>query len=46
MGYMKIKKEFVNMYDLFRKKEKKKAQKLPPCLTEAEYKVVRETAML
>jgi hypothetical protein len=33
------------MYDLFAKKVKKKAQKLPPYLTEAEYQVVRVTAI-
>jgi hypothetical protein len=33
------------MYDLFAKKKvRKKAQKLPQCLTEAEYQVVRVTA--
>ena len=35
------------MYDLFAKKKKvvEKAQKLPPCLTEAEYQVVRVIAI-
>jgi len=40
-------KGFGNMYDLFAKKKKvvEKAQKLPPCLTEAEYQVVRVIAI-